>query len=313
MGENPVERHTFHYSAAIRVNYEVTGHGATPVVFLHGFAASLITWHDIRGFFPPEHFRLYLLDLKGFGFSTKPRDGHYAPEDQATIVTAFLEAEGLRHVVLIGHSLGGGIALLAYFQSQAEQPDLINRLVLIASAAYPQRLPCIMQWLKRPLLGWGILHLLPLRFMVRYTLEHIMVNREAITPARIERYLGCFNPTGIAYVFIETCRRLIPEKYANLAAAIRRITVPTLIIWGRQDRIISPDLGKRLHDNIHGSRLVVIDDCGHIPHEERPHETWAAIEKFLEGRTPEKPGLGTAKTEREEPGLQMRETPRNRG
>ncbi len=81
MGENPVERHTFHYSAAIRINYEVAGHGATPIVLLHGFAASLITWHDIRGFFPPERFRLYLLDLKGFGFSTKPRDGHYAPED----------------------------------------------------------------------------------------------------------------------------------------------------------------------------------------------------------------------------------------
>ncbi len=295
MEENPVERRTFHYSAAIRVNYEVAGHGATPVVFLHGFAASLITWHDIRGLFPPERFRLYLLDLKGFGFSTRPRDGRYAPEDQAAVVTAFLEAEGLRHVVLIGHSLGGGIALLAYFQSQAVQPDLVDRLVLIASAAYPQRLPFIMCLLRYRCLGWCILHLLPLRFMVVYTLEHIMANRWAITPARIERYLGCFNPTGIAYVFIETCRRLIPEKYANLAAAIRGIAIPTLIVWGKQDRIISPRLGKCLHDNIRGSRLVVIDDCGHIPHEERPQETWAAIEKFLERQGPgtRDPGPGT--------------------
>lgn len=290
MGEQPFERRTFHYSAAIRINYEVAGQGGIPVVFLHGFAASLITWHDIRGLFPPERFRLYLLDLKGFGFSTKPRDGRYAPEDQAAVVTAFLEAEGLRRVVLIGHSLGGGIALLVRLQAQATQPDLVERLVLIASAVYPQRLPPVMRLLRYRPLGWGILHLLPFRFMVRYTLEHIMANRGAITPERMERYLGCFSPRGAAYVFIETCRRLRPEKYANLATAIREITIPTLIIWGRQDRVIPPHLGERLHADIRGSRLVLIGDCGHIPHEERPQETWAAIREFLEGR---EPGLGT--------------------
>lgn len=283
MGEYPVERRTFHYSAAIRINYEVAGHGGIPVVFLHGFAASLITWHDIRGLFPPERFRLYLLDLKGFGFSAKPRDGRYAPEDQAAVVTAFLEAEGLRQIVLIGHSLGGGIALLALLQAlSARRHDLVGRLVLIGCAAYPQRLPPIMRLLGYRPLGWSILHLLPLRFMVRYTLEHIMFNQRAITPARIERYLGCFSRQGIAYVFVETCRRLNPAKYADLATALRGISIPALIIWGRQDRVIPPAYGERLHSDIPGSRLVQIDDCGHIPHEERPQETWSAIRNFLE-------------------------------
>jgi pimeloyl-ACP methyl ester carboxylesterase len=283
--ENRALRRTFSYSASVQLNYEVVGHGATPIVFLHGFAASLVTWNDIRGFFPPERFRLYLLDLKGFGFSSKPRDGRYAPDDQAAVVSAFLEREKLRQAVLVGHSLGGGIALLVLLQAQAAGwHDLVDRLILIDCAAYPQRLPRSMRWLRVPLLGWGILHLLPFRFMVRYTFAYVYHDRQTVTPERKARYLGCFSPSGIAYVFIRTCRQLTPEKSADLITAIRGITIPTLIVWGRQDRVIPLRCGQRLHKDIPGSRLVLIDDCGHIPHEERPQETWAAIREFLKSR-----------------------------
>jgi pimeloyl-ACP methyl ester carboxylesterase len=287
MQEKAAERRTFHYSSEVRISYEAVGHGSTPVVFLHGFAAALVTWHDIRGLFPPERFRLYLLDLKGFGFSSKPRDGRYAPEDQADVVTAFLEAEGLRQVVLIGHSLGGGIALLALLRARtAGKADLVDRLILIDCAAYPQRLPKSMRWLRVPFLGWSILHLLPFRFMIRYTFAYVYHSRLTVTPERTARYLGCFGRRGIAYVFIETCRRLTHARCADLATAVKGITIPTLIIWGRQDRVIPLGYGERLHFDIPGSRLVVIEECGHIPHEERPRETWAAIREFLEKPSP---------------------------
>ena len=275
-------RRTFRYSDEVLISYEVQGHGATPVVFLHGFAAALTTWNDIRPLFPPDRYRLYLLDLKGFGFSAKPRDGKYSPEDQAAIVIAFLKAMQLRHAVLIGHSLGGGIALLAYLRSQAEgERELIERLVLIDCAAYPQRLPPIMRLLAVRPLGWCILHLLPLRFMVRFTLEQIMHNRAAITPERIARYMTCYGGKGIARVFTTTCRQLAPDKYSATVANFRTITLPTLIIWGREDRLIGVSHGIRLHGDIPGSRLVIIDSCGHVPQEERPAETFAAIAEFL--------------------------------
>jgi pimeloyl-ACP methyl ester carboxylesterase len=276
-------RQTFRYSDEVLISYEVEGDGATPVVFLHGFAAALTTWNDIRSLFPPERFRLYLLDLKGFGFSSKPHDGRYAPEDQAAIVLAFLKALQLRHAVLVGHSLGGGIALLAFLRLQTdEERELIGRLVLIDCAAYPQPPPRIMRWLTVRPLGWCILHLLPLRFMVRYTLEQIMHNRLAITQERITRYMTCFGGKGIARVFITTCRQLVPEKYAATVALFRTITLPTLIIWGREYRLINVSHGIRLHGDIAGSRLVIIDSCGHVPQEERPAETFAALAEFLE-------------------------------
>lgn len=276
-------RQSFRYDNGVTISYETDGDGPTPVVFLHGFAAGLITWHDIRPFFPSSLFRLFLLDLKGFGFSFKPRDHMYAPEDQASIVLSFMEALKLRHAVMVGHSLGGGIALLAFHQAgEKDKRELIDRLVLIDCAAYPQRLPRIIRWLRNPLLGRAILHLLPVRFMVRYSLDRVFHDKKAITPDRIDRYVTCFGRKGIDHVFIETCRRLIPDKYAALSGLFPGIAVPTLIIWGEEDRFISFHHGRRLQAAIPGSRLVIIPGCGHNPHEERPVETFAAISEFLE-------------------------------
>ncbi len=275
-------RQSFRYDNDVAINYETEGNGPAPVVFLHGFAAGLITWHDIRPLFPASRYTLYLLDLKGFGFSSKPRDHGYAPEDQAAIVVSFMERLNLSHAVLVGHSLGGGIAFLVYrlMQERGER-EMIDRLVLIDCAAYPQRLPRIMRWLRKPVLGWVILYLLPVRFMVYYSLRHVFHDKRAITPERMTRYVTCFDRKGIAHVFIESCRRLVPERYTALSGFYGDIAIPTLIIWGEEDRFIHPSLGRRLRNEIPGSRLATIPDCGHNPHEERPAETFAAIAEFL--------------------------------
>ncbi|RII25304.1 MAG: alpha/beta hydrolase [Geobacter sp.] len=284
MSESVTPREIFSYSSTVKIAYERHGRGPVPVVFLHGFAAALTTWHDLVPFIPEESYTLYLLDLKGFGFSSKPRDRRYTMEEQAAIVTAFLEGMGLSNVVLAGHSLGGGIALLTYLQARGEgKANLVGRLVLIAPAAYPQRLPRIMRWLRTPLLGWGILHLLPLRFMVRYTLEHVFYDHKVITEERIARYMTCFGRRRIGYVFITTCRQLVPERYAHLPDRYPTIAVPTLIIWGEHDRIIRPRHGEKLRAAIPGSQLKIISGCGHIPHEERPEETYGTMEGFILG------------------------------
>ena len=279
---NAVPRREFRYSDNVVINYQVEGEGALPVVFLHGFAASLATWDDIRPLFPPARCRLYCLDLKGFGRSSKPRDGAYGPADQAAVVVAFLEGQGVRKAVLVGHSLGGGIALLTLLQSAAGKRDLIGGLVLIDCAAYPQKLPPVLGLLRRPLLGWAILHLLPVSVMVRFTLLKIYHDRRTMTPARIARYTDSFTRHGIVRVFIETVRRLIPEDFPRIIASYRTIAAQVLVIWGRNDPIIPLEKGVRLNRDIPGSRLVVIDACGHNPHEEKPAATCAAIAEFLD-------------------------------
>ena len=273
----------FRYRDDVVISYEVDGAGPTPVVFLHGFAAALITWDDIRSFFPHDRYRLYFLDLKGFGHSSKPHDGAYRPTDQAAIVAAFLSDQGLSKTILVGHSLGGGIALLTLLGVQAGgKGDLIAGLVLIDCAAYPQRLPPVLNLLRVPILGWAILHLLPVPFMVKFTLTKLCYDRKTVTPERIARYINSFDRTGIAHVLIESARHLVPEDYARIIPAYREIAVPALIIWGMHDPIINLQEGIRLHHAVPASRLVVIDACGHIPQEESPVKTYAAIADFLE-------------------------------
>jgi pimeloyl-ACP methyl ester carboxylesterase len=282
-GEDGRSRQTFRYDDGVSISYEVAGNGPTPVVFVHGFAAGIFTWHDLRPFFPPDRFRLYLLDLKGYGFSSKPHDGRYGPEDHAAIVAAFLEKLGLRRAVLVGHSLGGGIALTVCLTAlRAGKRDMIGRLVLIDCAAYPQPLPPLMRLLRLPILGWILLHVFPRRFMVCFTLTRIFRNKEAVTRERIARYASAHAQSGAAYVFIKTCRQLAGFGRMGFASRYGAIAVPTLIVWGKEDPLIDIRLGERLHAEIPGSRLVVIAGCGHNPHEERPAETFAAIGGFLD-------------------------------
>lgn len=276
------DRLTFTYGPGVDISYRVVGHGPEPVVFIHGFAAALTTWDDIVPLFPAERFTLYLIDLKGFGYSSKPRAGSYSVEEQAAVTAAFLKAKGLARVVLAGHSLGGAIALLVTLQAR-DQGDagLVSRLILIDCSAYPQKMPRLMGWLRIPLLARLGMALIPVRTMVRYTLARVFHDTGAITPERIRRYENCFGRRGMARVLIRSARSIDPESYGAITARYGEIDVPTLIIWGKEDRIVRIGQGERLVEEMPDARLAVIDDCGHNPHEERPNETFAAITEFL--------------------------------
>lgn len=276
------DRLTFSYGPGVAISYRIVGHGPLPVVFLHGFAAALTTWDDILPLFPSERFTLHLLDLKGFGFSSKPRAGSYSIEEQAAVTAAFLKAKGLSGVVLAGHSLGGAIALLVTLQAlDRGEAGLVSRLVLIAPSAYPQKLPRLMGMLRIPLLPRIGMALIPVHTMVRYTLARVFHDKGAITPERIRRYESCFGRRGMAGVLIRSARAIDPDSYGAITARYGEISVPTLIIWGSEDRIVRIGQGKRLVGEMPDARLAVIDGCGHNPHEERPRETFAAIADFL--------------------------------
>lgn len=264
----------------INLAYQVEGTGPVPIVLLHGYAASIATWHDLRRLIPPDRHTLYLLDLKGFGFSAKPNDTRYSPVDQAALVAGFLETLGLTHVALVGHSLGGGVALITAIRSRDR--ERIGRLVLIDAAAYRHTFPRFMRLLAHPLAGTLLLTLIPVRTIVRHVLRVCFRNRTDITPDRIERYARGFSSHGICHAFGESVRRIVPPEYDRLVAAYGSVETPTLIVWGRNDRIIPLAMGERLAREIPGACLAVIDDCGHNPHEEQPVETWREISAFLE-------------------------------
>jgi pimeloyl-ACP methyl ester carboxylesterase len=281
MSDLQLENRTFLYSGNVPIHYQVGGCGPVALVFLHGFAAAHNTWHDLARLFPADRFRLFLLDLKGFGLSAKPRDGAYAVEDQAAMVHAFIREQGFRSVILVGHSFGGAVALRICLHTQGEEPYCIEKLVLIGCAAYPQRLPKFFRRLRNPLIGPLLLHLVPARMMARDTLAKVFYDAAAITPERFERYVRYFRGKGIPYALRATVKKIDPEAYAHIGERYRELAVPTLIIWGEEDHIVKLKQGRRLHGDLTGSQMKIMKKCGHIPHEERPAETFAAMEAFF--------------------------------
>lgn len=271
----------FFYNRDNSINYEIRGCGPIPILFLHGFAASLATWGDLWPLLPSHRYTFYLLDLKGFGFSSKPRDGAYGVWDHAAIVKEFIAAHRLSQMILVGHSYGGAVALVTLLREINDKASCVSKLVLLASSAYPQALPRSLRLLQLPLLG-QLVAWLPVPLMVKYTLNYVFYDRSLIEPKHIERYSSTFARRGMSYVLRQSARQLVPADHASIIGAYRNIPVPTLIIWGEKDRIVPLGGGTRLHREIRGSRLEIIPDCGHNPHEECPSDTARFINEFLE-------------------------------
>ena len=273
---------TFDYSDKIQINYEIHGNGNSTIVFLHGFGASVETWRDIQSPLSKGN-RLIFLDLKGFGLSSKPDDGKYSLEDQAEIVYAFLKAHHLHDITLVGHSYGGAVALFTYLKDRSGHAHgIIRRLVFIDAAAYVQEFPFFIDILRKPVINWVVMNLIPTQLVVSFTLHYLFHDKSKLSEERITRYTESFNKPGSYNSFVECARQIVPANPDSITALIKTIAVPTLIIWGANDPAIPLEEGQRLHQDIQNSKLVIIPNCGHIPHEESPEESVDAILNFLE-------------------------------
>lgn len=269
------------YSAEININYDVAGEGARPLLLIHGFGASLESWNDIVPALG-KHFRVYRLDLKGHGLSSKPHDDRYSLLDQATIVAAFINRHDLHDVVLVGHSYGGAVALITYFTLlDSFRPNPITALILIDSAGYPQSLPFFVSLLQKPVVGSLIQNLVPAHLRAAYILRKVFFDRHKITPERIDRYARYYDLPGAHYALTSCARQIIPADADAVIAKFPTITARTLIIWGANDSAIPLSIGLHLHHDIPRSNLITIEKSGHVPQEEQPVKTAEEIERFL--------------------------------
>lgn len=275
----------FNYSDGDYLNYEMRGAGDIPLILLHGFGSSLRNWDDVvkvlddRGDLE-KRFTIYALDLKGAGFSSKPRDSQYTIEDNAAIVADFIRRLDLRGAVLLGHSLGGGVALYATVELLDDTVYYPSSLLLVDSACYPTEFPFFVKFLRIPVLNHMLLSGLPPEFLARRTLSKIMEPGTPITPELIKRYSFFSSLPGHNYALIETATGILPDDADELTGKYPYIYCPTTIVWGEDDKVLPLALGERLHNDIPDSKLVVIENCGHNPPEERPGEIADVIESI---------------------------------
>lgn len=236
------------YVANRRVRYLVVGEGE-PVILVHGLSASTLWW--IRNV--PElarHYRVYLVDLPGFGAMHFPR-GRFALTNAASWLLSWMEAIGLKRAHFIGHSMGGYICL----RIAAHHPEVVCRLVLVAPAVRQHR---------KTVTGYFMPLLIGLRYNPPSFLPILFFDALRAGPLTLWR----------------TTRDLIA---LDVQEEIQAISVPTLLIWGENDTLVPPALAYILHKDIAHSSLVLLKKAGHVCMYDRPDDFNPAVLAFLYG------------------------------
>lgn len=253
---------------------------AEPVVLLHGTSASLHTWEGwVAGLRGTR--RVVTVDLPGFGLTGPSPDSDYSLEAYARFVGQLLDALRIPRAVVGGNSLGGQIA----WEAAVMHPDRVSRLVLVNAGGYPfvpESMPIGFTIARTPVLNKVMEWTLP-RSLVEDSVRSVYGDPSKITPALVDRYYELTLREGNRAALAERFRHPLSGGHAKLIPTLR---LPTLVIWGGQDRLIPPDNAAKFHRDIAGSTLVVFDDLGHVPHEEDPERTLAAVTAFLSTGTP---------------------------
>ena len=258
--------------------------GVDSIVLLHGYGGSSFSWRYWAPFLA-KRAHVVLVDMKGFGSAPKPDDGQYGPRHQAELIYRLILQADLQRVTLIGHSLGGGVALDTALRLLDSEPGRLKRLILVASAAYKQRMPLFVALAKYRRLASTALRILGTQFVIRHVLKSIVFDPSEVSDDQVLGYAKPLSSPEAHRALIDTALAIIPPDLEKLTARFEELDVPTLVLWGRQDRVVPLWVGERLADKLPDAKLQVLENCGHMPAEELPKESWEALQAFLDQRS----------------------------
>ena len=247
-----------------------------PIVLIHGTSASLHTWDGWVAALSP-HRRVIRMDLPGFGLTGPAPDADYSMTRYSGFMRDLLDLLKLNEVVMAGNSLGGGIA----WQTALAHPTRVRQLVLVDATGYPlqpQSMPIGFRLAQIAWLAPVTQKILP-RSMIEASVRNVYGQPDKVSPAMVNRYYELTLREGNRASL--TQRFQYRSNDAALAGQISQLRLPTLILWGSEDRLIPPDHAQRFQQAIAGSELLVFEGLGHVPHEENPEATVQAVKRFL--------------------------------
>jgi 4,5:9,10-diseco-3-hydroxy-5,9,17-trioxoandrosta-1(10),2-diene-4-oate hydrolase len=267
--------------------YERYGTGP-PLILIPAGGSHTSTWRFNIGALSRSH-EVWTLDLPGSGYTDKPATFPYTHRSYAQFVRDFMTKMGIAKAAVAGHSLAGAVAL----EFALDFPEQTAGLILIASGGYPRGempgalnlvlhrpfSPPLQRTINAILLSFG-----SYPFIVQEFYSFLYHD-----PAPFARDAGLvqeacdINRTPNAWDAMYWMQRALNFDFAiSDVTRIKSVTAPTLIIWGRDDRVAGVQTASRFRQDIAGSQLVVIDDAGHMVHEEKPDAVNHAITSFLE-------------------------------
>jgi pimeloyl-ACP methyl ester carboxylesterase len=246
-----------------------------PLVFIHGFGSSAYSWR--KNLDPiSRQYRVVAPDLPGFGYSDKPLDDDYSIDAYADFVIQFMDRLNIEQAVLVGHSLGGGIALL----TSLKYPSRVKALVLLDAEAYPITPPLMLTVARLPIIR-SFIHRAIGKWVVRFSLKRSYNDHRLITEGLVDDYYRPFLTENGRAAPIKVLQAMDFEKLKALPGRYRSIRKNTLIIWGKEDRISRIHLAHKLKKDLPLARLKIIPAAGHLVQEEKPEVVNRAILNFV--------------------------------
>jgi pimeloyl-ACP methyl ester carboxylesterase len=269
-----------------QVVYRIAGDGP-PVVLVHGMVNASRHWAAVAERLAERHL-VIAPDLIGHGDSATPR-GDYSLGAHAAVIRDLLSALGIERATMVGHSLGGGVAMVYFWQF----PERVERLALVSSGGLGDEVSPLLRSAALP--GASALISLATHRLVTGNLDRAGValrERGSWVGAQLQAVARALRPlesAGQREAFVQTLRAVI-DRHGQRVSATDRLyllrDMPTLIAWGERDRTIPVEHGIAAHRAIPGSRFVTIPGAAHFPHIERPDELAAALEDFIAATEP---------------------------
>ena len=260
--------------------HDVAAHGRPPLLLLHGSGPGVSAWanfgDNLAAFAP--HFRVIALDFPGFGTSYSCADNPLAVAPGA--VTDRLDALGIDRVSILGNSMGGNVAA----RVAAAHPERVDRLVTIGglgvalfSPSPPEGVKLLVQFVEDPtrdrLIAWMGSMVFDPAILTDEFVE--MRWRTANQPGALDDVRRMFNPKVLAAM------RRAPLGAPDQVATLARVRAPTLVTWGRDDRVTPLDNVLIPLRVIRNCEVHVFPDCGHWAMIERKAEFERVVLEFL--------------------------------
>lgn len=266
----------------VRVHYQEAGDEDAPaIVLIHGFASSTLVWSKVFLRFAEEGYRVIAVDMLGYGYSAKPRNGEYTIAGQAKLLTRLLDCLGIPRAIFVGSSYGGAVAATCAL----DHADRVEKLVLVGTVNNNRPLAFkLMRVFGSPVFGDVVSPLLiGSRRLLRRRMKRVY-DRHAwvLDERRVEARHLPLRAASTQRAIIRTVRGWDAERISREAHLIRQ---PTLLLWGENDQEIPLADGERLHAAISGSRLIVFLNCGHLPHEEYPEAFTNVVIDFCRAKS----------------------------
>ena len=278
MATDPVHRDV--QASGVRLRVAVAGSGP-PVVLLHGLFVDHSSWRAVTELLDGS-FSTVAPDLPGFGESEKPPASRfpYGISAFAEAIADLYAGLDLGRAAVVGHALGGAVALTL----AARHPELVSRLVLVDSLCYEAPLDLHRRITLLPFVGGFVFRQLWGRALFRaYFRESVLSDSRRIPAQRIDRYYEAFNSPASRGSALATLRATMDTR--TVVAQTTRIMAPTLVVWGRRDKMYPAAFGQRLAREIRGAGFALMD-AGHAPHEEEPLQFAELLQRFLRAERP---------------------------